>query len=311
MYEKIANTIELSHEEWLKLRKKGIGGSDAGAVCGVNPFCSAISVYMDKISEEINESDSETMRQGRDLEDYVAKRFMETTGKKVRRTNYMYRNTEHPFMLADVDRLVTGEDAGLECKTASAWNEEKWRDGKIPDHYVIQCQHYMAVLGLSKWYIAVAILGRDYQWRCIERDEKLIANLITIEKDFWYSHIIPGVIPDPDGSKTYDDILQEYFKDVKKEKTIELIGFDDELRRRHELTLLQEKLEAEKNVIDQHIKLYMKDSEYAVNSRYHISWSGITKNTVDAKRLKEEEPDIYARYLKSSEYRRFTVKESA
>ena len=67
MYEKIANTIELSHEEWLKLRKKGIGGSDAGAVCGVNPFCSAISVYMDKISEEINESDSETMRQVRDL----------------------------------------------------------------------------------------------------------------------------------------------------------------------------------------------------------------------------------------------------
>ena len=55
----------------------------------------------------------------------------------------------------------------------------------------------------------------------------------------------------------------------------------------------------------------MKDSEYAVNSRYRISWSGITRNTVDTKRLKEEQPDIYDRYLKSSEYRRFIVKESA
>ena len=39
MYEKIANETELSHEEWLRLRKAGIGGADAGAVCGVNPFC--------------------------------------------------------------------------------------------------------------------------------------------------------------------------------------------------------------------------------------------------------------------------------
>jgi predicted phage-related endonuclease len=169
----------------------------------------------------------------------------------------------------------------------------------------------MAVLGLSRWYIAVVILGRDFKWACVERDEELIKNLISIESDFWNNHVLPRIIPDPDGSEIYDDILQKYFKDVKKEKTIELIGFDEELKRRQELLLLQDKLEAEKNAIDQKLKLYMKDSEYAVNDRYRISWSGVKKSSIDSKRLKEEQPDIYSKYLKSSEYRRFVVKESA
>ena len=100
----------MSNEEWLTLRKTGIGGSDAGSICGVNPFGSPM------------ELDNEAVRQGHDLEDYVAQRFMEKTGLKVRRSNFMYRSVEHPFMIADVDRLVIGEDAGLECKTASPEN---------------------------------------------------------------------------------------------------------------------------------------------------------------------------------------------
>ena len=65
-------------------------------------------------------------------EEYVAQRFMEATGLKVRRSNYMYRSVEHSFMLADIDRLVVGEDAGLECKTASAYNADKWKNVHRP-----------------------------------------------------------------------------------------------------------------------------------------------------------------------------------
>ena len=43
------------------------------------------------------------------------------------------------------DYVVAGEDAGLECKTASAYNADKWKDGDMPLHYVMQCYHYMAV----------------------------------------------------------------------------------------------------------------------------------------------------------------------
>lgn len=115
-------TAGMERETWLKIRKTGIGGSDAGAVCGLSPYANAMSVYRDKISEEVSDTDRECMRQGRDLEDYVARRFMEATGLKVRRSHKMYRSTRYPFMLADVDRLVVGTDAGLECKTASAYS---------------------------------------------------------------------------------------------------------------------------------------------------------------------------------------------
>ena len=63
----------------------------------------------------------------------MARRFTEATGLKVRRSNKMYRSTRYPFMLADVDRMVVGEDAGLECKTASPYSANQWKDGKVPN----------------------------------------------------------------------------------------------------------------------------------------------------------------------------------
>ncbi len=150
MFEKIP-TAGMDRKEWLRLRKTGIGGSDAGAVCGLNPYSSPMKVFYDKTAEEIEENDSEAMRIGRDLEDYAAKRFTEAAGLKTRRSNYMYRSIEHPFMIADVDRLVVGEDAGLECKTASAYNADKWKDGDIPLHYILQCCHYASdIIGLNQ-----------------------------------------------------------------------------------------------------------------------------------------------------------------
>lgn len=134
MFEKIT-LAGVSNEEWLRLRQSGIGGSDAGAVCGLNPYSSPMKVYRDKTGGVPEELDNEAVRQGHDLEEYVAQRFTEATGLRVRRSNYMYRNIENPFMIADVDRLVVGEDAGLECKTASAYNADKWKDGDIPLHY--------------------------------------------------------------------------------------------------------------------------------------------------------------------------------
>ena len=131
---KLISTVDMSHEEWLRYRKLGIGGSDAGSICGLNPYSSAIAVFQDKTQKEAGEKeDNEAMRQGRDLEEYVARRFMEETGKKVRRANAIYGHPDHDFMMANVDRLVVGENAGLECKTASAYSADKWKDGHIPE----------------------------------------------------------------------------------------------------------------------------------------------------------------------------------
>lgn len=304
---KLVSTLNLDKESWLKYRKQGIGGSDAGAVCGLNPYRTAIQVYYDKTSDLIEDVDNEAMRQGRELEEYVARRFCEASGKKVRRANAMFYDEKNPFMIADVDRMIVGENAGLECKTASPYSEEKWRDDKIPLSYQLQCYHYMSVCNADSWYIAVLIYGRDFKYYKIERDDEVIENLIRIEKEFWNEYVLKQVIPDPDGSKTADVAIAERFKESKS-ITIPLTGFDERLERRQELLSLLEKIETEKRQIDQELKLYLGDTEIAENESYRVSWKNISRSSIDEKRLKAEQPEIYEKYRRETTSRRFTVK---
>ncbi len=304
---KTVSTLGMDRSEWLRLRRTGIGGSDAGAICGLNPYVSAMSVYKSKVSDDVDDEDNESMRQGRDLEEYVAKRFCEATGLKVRRSNVMYRSREYSFMIADVDRLVVGEDAGLECKTASAFSADKWRDGQVPPHYLMQCYHYMAVTGKKVWYIAVAILGRDFKYARIEWDDKTVWSLVQIEKAFWERHVIPHVMPVPDGSKDCDDVLMDCFPGGKK-APIPLIGFDEKLKHREELVSQIESLEAEQKQIEQEIKLYMADNEAAYADGYRISWASVDSVRIDAKRLKAEKPEIYESFSNTTTARRLTIK---
>lgn len=304
---KLVSTLNLEKKEWLKYRKQGIGGSDAGAVCGVNPYRTAMEVYFDKISEEIEEIDNEAMRQGREFEDYVARRFAEATGKKVRRANAMFYHEKFPFMFADVDRMVVGENAGLECKTASPYMAEKWKDGQIPMSYYIQCLHYMAVCNTQAWYIAVLIYGREFKYYRIERDEQMIADLIRIEKDFWENHVLKHQMPAPDGSKISDSVIAEYYKQSVAE-TIPLTGFNEKLKRRQELLEIIGRMDTEKKQIEQELKLYLGEAEIAENEQYRVSWKAVESNRLDEKRLKEEHPEVYNQYTKTTQSRRFTVK---
>ena len=301
---KIISTLGIDKEEWLRYRKQGIGGSDAGAICGLNPYRTAMQVYQDKVTDFTENIDNEAMRQGREFEEYVARRFMEASGKKVRRANAMFCSEEYPFMLADVDRMVVGENAGLECKTASPYMADKWKDGKIPLSYEIQCHHYMSVCHADAWYIAVLIYGREFKYYKIERDEELIANLIRIEQNFWENHVQKKIMPPPDGSKVADSVIAEYYRQTTGE-IIQLTGFDEKLRRRQEIMEVMERMETEKRQIEQEVKMYM---EIAENQQYRVSWKEVSASRLDERRLKEEQPQIYEQYRKETASRRFSVK---
>lgn len=308
---KLVLTNDMPYEEWLNWRKKGIGGSDAGAICGLNPYATAISVFMDKTQKTIEKPDNEAMRQGRDLEDYVAQRFMQETGKKVRRANAIFYNEEYPFMQANVDRLVVGENAGLECKTASAYSASKWKDGHIPESYEIQCHHYMAVTGADAWYIACVILGKEFIWHKIERDEEIIQMLEEVEGTFWNDHVLADRMPSPDGSAAAEELLKKYYSSSEPEKSIQLIGFDEKLKRRSEIDELLSKLDKEKKQIEQEIKVYMDDAEKADSGMFSVTWKTIGSNRVDSKKLQKDYPEVYQACLNHTESRRFTVKEIA
>ena len=189
-------TPDMSRLEWLQLRQKGIGGSDAAAIFGMSRWKSPIDIWLSKTIEiEEEDEQSEAAYWGTVLEDVVAKEFAERTGLKVRRRNAMLQHDEHDFMIADIDREIVGQKVGLECKTASAYKKEEWADDEIPVEYLIQCQHYMAVTGYEAWWIAVLVGGNTFIYKKIDRDEEFIEMLIKAEMDFWNNHVVPNVMP--------------------------------------------------------------------------------------------------------------------
>jgi putative phage-type endonuclease len=189
------NEIQPSSPEWLALRKQGIGGSDAGAVCGLNPHRTPYQVWADKVNPTVPEDREETESQlwGKLLEAPVRDEFSHRTGIEVHTFPRMVRNTDYPFMLANIDGLVgdptvklTGVYEGKTTKFPDQWIVNDDGSVNVPFLYVIQGMHYLAVLGLERVYYACLILvGPELRIAEVEVNPNLIADLIEIEEAFW------------------------------------------------------------------------------------------------------------------------------
>lgn len=308
---KVVNTKDMDYQDWLEWRHKGIGGSDAGAVCGLNPYRSAIDVYVDKTSKTVEAKEpNETMRLGNDLEEYVAKRWEEATGKKVRKNNFLMAHDDYPFMQANIDREVVGENAILECKTASPYSADKWADGGIPPHYVIQCLHYMAVTGAEKCYLACLIFQRGVEFREIERDEETINALIEMESKFWNENVLKKQMPAPDGSKASGQALLDSYPYSNENIEANLSEFKTQLDRYEELEQMLSAMKKEQDKIKQDIQQKMKTAEVGYCDNYKVTWkTSKPRVTIDTKKLQKEQADIFEQYKKvGNPTRRFTIK---
>ena len=140
---------------------------------------------------------------GKVLEDVVRKEFIQRTGLMVRKKNSILRSKEYPFMIADLDGVVSEFDGTysiFEAKTAIEFKNNDWKNGEIPKAYQLQVQHYLAVTGFQKAYIAVLVGGNKFYWTEIYRDEQLIKMLVSMESHFWHC-VKTGEEPDVDASK--------------------------------------------------------------------------------------------------------------
>ena len=304
----IADTKDMPKEEWLKHRQAGIGGSDASCIAGLNPWKSAIQLYMDKKEEDPQEVKSLRMELGNRLEGLVAELFTEETGLKVRNVNGILKNDKYPYALANIDRAIVGEKAFLECKTTNSYALKEWEEG-VPAHYEIQCLHYMAITGATHCYIAALIGNSDFIWHKIERDEETIDYLMQIEKDFWENNILKDTVPMPDGSDAYSEYLKKKY-DKSNGQVIELHLLEngpDKLSRYDEIVSDIKALESEKKLIEQEIQFHMEDFEVATVGDRKITWKTSNRNTIDSKKLKSEMPEIAQQYMKTSTSRTFRV----
>lgn len=308
--ESLVSTHELSRQEWLEERRKGIGGSDVSAIAGLNKWKSPIGVYLDKLGQSPEEDKAgEAAYWGNVMEDVVAQEFAIRTGMRVRKRNAILVHSEHEFMRANVDRLIVGKKEGLECKTASEYLKGDWEDEEIPAAYLLQCQHYMAVTGYKAWHIAVLIGGNKFIHKKIERDNELIEYLIGIEKDFWFNHVLAEVPPAFDGSNASTDLLKAMYPEAEPASEIQL-GKDVEqmLDAMDQLTEDIKSFEKQKKEYENQIKAMMAENEKGYTINRVVTWKNYETNRIDSKRLKAEQPDLYKKYTNTSTARRFTVK---
>ena len=305
----VVKTNNLSREEWLKYRTKGIGGSDVSIIAGINPFKSAHQLWLEKTGQiEPEQTDSEYAHFGTLLEPIVRREFTQRTGIKVRQKHMLLQSEEYPFMFADLDGVINenGEMAVFEAKTASAYKQEVWEEG-IPAPYILQIQHYMAVTGAKRTYIAALVGGNHFYHHAVERDEEMIGKIIAMEKHFWATQVLGGMEPVPDGSEATTNYFNSRFRESNGE-TVELP--EEALAVCMEYDRLSEELkrmEEAKNAAANQLKSYLKEAETGTVGGRKVTWKLVSKSTVDTKRLKSEQPEVYSSFLKDSSYRRLSV----
>jgi putative phage-type endonuclease len=304
----LVSTKNMDRAEWLEWRRRGIGGSDAPAIVGVSRFKTRMGVWLEKTGQVEPEEPGEAAYWGQVLEEVVAREFCLRAGKKVQRRQAILVHPDYPFMITNLDRVVVGEKAGLECKTTSEFYREQWEDNRVPDEYVVQCQHYMAVTGFNKWYIAVLIGGNKFRWKEIPRDDELIGYLIKIEADFWRL-VETRTPPEMDGSEACSELLNRLYPQAEPGKQIELPSEAAELIAQYEEAREQEAYWAErKTEAENKLKALLGEAEMGWVGGRRVYWQTRVSTRLDTKALKAEQPEIYERYARQSVYRAFSIK---
>lgn len=298
-----------SHEEWLQIRRKYIGGSDAGAIVGLNPYSSAFSVWAEKTGKAPDFEGNVSTRVGTELEDLVARLFMEETGKKVQRLNFTLVNEKYPWACANIDREIIGEDALLECKTTSSFlNVKKFRTGEYPEQWYAQMTHYLAVTGAKKAYLAVLIECRDFRIFELDRDENEIQALMDAERDFWDRYVVTGKTPPVDGHSATSETIKKLFPEDAGDSA-DLFGYADVFERRKAINDHIKGLKGELDALDNQIKIQMGNHSTGTCGRFTVSWKLQNTAGLDREKIKADFPGIdFANYATQTRVFRVTEK---
>ena len=302
---KLVKTNKLGREEWLGVRKQGIGSSDAAAAVGLNPYKSQLELWLEKTGRDGDlpktdpNDETSPMYWGTLLEPIVASHYTRRTGNRVRRINAVLQHPTYPWMLANIDREVTGapDVQILECKTAGINGSLLWREG-VPEYVQLQVQHQLAVTGKQTADVAVLLGGQELQIFRIERDEELIAQLITLEREFW-GYVERDQQPPADGSDSADRALRALYPrdtgitlDLREDLAMGAV-FSDLLAVRQVLAT-QSALEAQ---LKQSIQQRMGDASRAVFDGGEVSFKRSKDgSTLDTARLTKELPEIVQAY---------------
>lgn len=281
-----------------------IGGSDIAAIMGMSRWKTPYRLWAEKTKKiELQDlSNIEAVELGTDLEEFVAQKFSQRTGKSVRRAPKVYQHPEYPFMIAHIDRLITGTYEGLECKTASAFKTEEW-ENDIPKEYVLQCQWYMGITGRKVWWIAVLIGGQKFLYKRIDFDKELFDLMVEEAVRFWEmveKQEPPVLLPEDGGN-----LLEVY--PTNTDKMIEMQEIEDRAAYRQELKMQISEIEKEIKEIDTELKGIIGENAGIITDKYKITWKERKTSYFNAEAFKEDNPEMAQKYTGTRTTRFFVI----
>mgnify|MGYP000735838812 FL=1 len=316
---RLVSTKDINRQQWLEVRKQGLGSSDAAAAVGLNPYQSQLELWLIKTGRDADlpkpdaTDESSPMYWGNILEPIVAAHYTKHTGHKVRRINAVLQHPESDksWMLANLDYAVVGADdvQVLECKTAGEYGARNWREG-VPEYVQCQVQHQLAVTGKQAADVCVLICGQEIKIHRIERDEALITKLIELERRFWH-YVLTDTPPPADGSESAGLALRYLYPfdtgntlDFSQDKEVSAVFSE----------LLQVRVQADdykkrEDFLRQCLQQRMGEASKASFANGSISWKRSKDSVVlDTATLLQERPELLKQYaLTRAGSRRFLV----
>ena len=297
---------DIPEDEWLALRKTGIGGSDAGALLGMDRYMSPSHLYLDKIGELPDFPRSEALEKaakwGHIHEPALAAEFARIHGFRVRRIGLL-RHQDRPWQLANLDRQVVGCPDGpclFEAKSRSAYKADEWgpsgsEDG-VPDTEALQTHHYIAVTGYGHAHVGVLINGNDDRYYRIDADPQLAADLTAMEESFWQRIIDRD--PPPMGTHAALAELMNAMWAGSEEARLEVDTATVEplLAERARLKALVADTETEIGGVETQMKALLGDHEIAVGADGLPLYTWKRNGNLATKRFREAHPDLAAKY---------------
>ncbi|MFD5089405.1 YqaJ viral recombinase family protein [Amycolatopsis thailandensis] len=283
--------------EWLRVRRSGIGGSDASTLVGLSKYTSVVELWMDKSGQLpliTDETPSEAAEMGQLLEPIVRDRFARLHDVSVELAG-TYRSREFPWMLANPDGIVN-RARGYEGKTCNQFVGHEWANGQTADHAELQAQWGMAVTGLPAWHVAVLIGGQHNEYRLIERDNELIEVLVDVSRRFWFDHVKTGEAPEWDGSDAATKFLAErYPTSLGGDVDIDPDERDDILLTRAKTTAAAKAASADEDAVKNRVRGLIGDGDRLMCGDQEIATWRNTGKFLE-KRFRAQHPDLAAAY---------------
>lgn len=246
-------------QEQADVRARGIGGSEAAAVCGLSPWRTPVQVWHEKrgVTPAPDLSDNELIIWGELLEEIIGKEAARRQGWTVHRVRETKVAKANPFMVANIDFRIVGKREGLEVKNTSQWMHEKWGEegsDDVPLYYLMQGVHYLHVMDYDAWNYAVLLGGNQLLQYRVTRDADTEKRLIALEGNFWEC-VETGRAPPP---VKIEDLTRLWKKTVGRiEATPEVVAH---VERTREINAIMKPLKIELEDLKLAIGAYMGEA---------------------------------------------------